>query len=502
MLSDSDRPLERTPFRLHEPVDLTPLRRRLEEAGYTETAISRLLLEGHSGKALDLASAMRRTAGADPFHTLVRLFVLARTMPEGAIRAAIAPAKVEDLVAVGLLVPSPEGIRSIASIMPLDDLMLVREFWPSFAGQAKARDFVAGLGSSSRTVGYLTVRRQGDLALDLGTGTGYLALLAGRHAERVIATDVNPRALSFAALNCRLNGVNNVEFRLGGLFEPVAECRFDAIMSNPPFVISPKANFEYRDSGLEGDTLCEQLVRQAPGMLREGGYSTALFNWYHRDDDDWAERPTAWLAGSGCDAWLTCFETTDPIGYAALWLSEEDVHDRGRDARMMDDWMAYFERLGAGRISLGAAIVRRRASGPNWLRVERGPTGEPTQPCSAQILRIFAAEDLLQAAGPEASLLDRAFVLTPDHQLEQVLRAENHRWVVQSAQLRQTQGYPFIGNVDRLVSTLLAGCDGQHQLGHLVADLAQSLGADATQVAPACSQVIRTLLRWGFLTAL
>ena len=38
----------------------------------------------------------------------------------------------------------------------------------------------------------LTVRRQVESAFDLGTGLGYQAFLAARHARRVIATNVNP----------------------------------------------------------------------------------------------------------------------------------------------------------------------------------------------------------------------------------------------------------------------------------------------------------------------
>ena len=90
-----------------------------------------------------------------------------------------------------------------------------------------AHDFVPGIQSPSVTLAKLAVRRRIRRALDLGTGCGIQALLAAKHAEHVVATDVNPRALSFAAFNARLNGVENIEFRLGNSFEPVAGERFD-----------------------------------------------------------------------------------------------------------------------------------------------------------------------------------------------------------------------------------------------------------------------------------
>ena len=77
------------------------------------------------------------------------------------------------------------------------------------------------------------------LARSIGPGCGIQALLAAKHSERVVATDVNPRALAFAAFNAALNGIDKIEFRLGDGFAPVEGESFDLIVSNPPYVISP-----------------------------------------------------------------------------------------------------------------------------------------------------------------------------------------------------------------------------------------------------------------------
>ena len=49
----------------------------------------------------------------------------------------------------------------------------------------------------------------------MGTGAGIHALLAAAHAKCVVATDTNARALNFAAMNARLNGIENVSFKQG-----------------------------------------------------------------------------------------------------------------------------------------------------------------------------------------------------------------------------------------------------------------------------------------------
>lgn len=491
----------RGPFRLDQPGDLSRLRPALENAGYTEAAIGNVVLLDREGTPLDVVALRRRVGGApSPFHTLVQLFILGSAAAEEAAREALAPAEIGDLEAVGLLERCAEGIRARAALMPSGELLFAREFWPEFTQRPVSRDYVLGEGAATRVTAYLTARRQGELALDMGTGTGYQALMAARHAGRVIATDINGRALNFAAFNARLNGFPGIEFRQGSLFEPVAQEKFDLIVANPPFVLSPKSEYEYRDSGLPGDTLVEQVVRQAPGMLREGGYCTVLMNWHHRTEEDWAERPAGWLACCGCDAWLLDFQDYDRIGYAATWLSPEYGRDPQRYAEALEPWLANLQRLGAERISYGAVILRRRSGGRNWFRADVSPSGLPTQPASAQIERIFAAQDVLESLDGEERLLGLRLVLTPEHEMAHFLAAQGGQWVVKGARIKQTEGFPCEGNVDRMVGALLAGCDGQRTLAELVANLAAALGLDPAPIRLPCCRLMRTLLRWGFLT--
>ena len=65
---------------------------------------------------------------------------------------------------------------------------------------------VVSLSEASQSVGGVTVRRHVGAALDLGTGSGVQALLAARHADRVVGVDVNPQALSYARISQRLDG--------------------------------------------------------------------------------------------------------------------------------------------------------------------------------------------------------------------------------------------------------------------------------------------------------
>ena len=132
-------------------------------------------------------------------------------------RACREPAAAEALdleaaVAAGLL----EGEDEVAAPFAVDEW---QGFYVAHDHEADvAFDHVAGISNATRTLAALTLRRPARRALDLGTGCGSQALLASRHAEHVVATDVTERALRVARLNLELNDVTNVELRQGSLF--------------------------------------------------------------------------------------------------------------------------------------------------------------------------------------------------------------------------------------------------------------------------------------------
>ncbi|MFJ4690521.1 HemK2/MTQ2 family protein methyltransferase [Streptomyces sp. NPDC088766] len=112
--------------------------------------------------------------------------------------------------------------------------------------------------------------------LDVGTGSGALALEAARLGTRVTAVDVSRRAVYAARWNARRAGLP-VRVLRGNLFEPVRDRTFDLVLANPPYVPAPTGGRAPRgparawDAGGDGRLVLDRICREAPGLLRPGG---------------------------------------------------------------------------------------------------------------------------------------------------------------------------------------------------------------------------------------
>src|SRR5215210_7888664 len=224
------------PFRLEAPLDAAAFRAALDRAGYSADGIKALRRDLKSNDGVDVALLDRRTATeGTPFQVFARLFFLGREVSTAALREALDPLPVEQFLAAGLVRRDGDRLRSAVCIERHKELVVCSDFVSLFGNAALAGDHVLGVGPGAISLAALTPRRSVESVLDVGTGGGIQALLAAAHAERVVATDVCPRALNFAEMNARLNGIENIEFRVGSFFEPAGEEQFDLIVANPPF---------------------------------------------------------------------------------------------------------------------------------------------------------------------------------------------------------------------------------------------------------------------------
>lgn len=271
---------------------------------------------------------------------LTALFMLGEPVSAAALETALPRTGVAGALAIGLVVPtqSASGEQRYAPAVDLrpheaEDAHGSVRWWVAsdlgelVTGQALAPDHVLGIGRAGLTLAALTPRKPVETALDLGVGCGIQTLYLLRHVRQVVATDISTRALEFTAFNVALAGVDSarVQLRQGNLLEPVAGQRFDLIVSNPPFVITPPSVrqaglplMEYRDAG---GPILPALVRGLEDHLNPDGVAVMLGNWEHREGTSWRTSVNQWI-GKSLDAWIIQREVQDPVEYAAMWLRD------------------------------------------------------------------------------------------------------------------------------------------------------------------------------------
>lgn len=516
------------------PALLQALARDLNAVGYTVDAVADLLgPDAHAALARDQvvpALAATRAAGEDPARNplgaVVRFFLLARPLEAGALDAVLPVLGADGLLSLGLAERTHDGARSRGdALAPTVDLRPYawdaedgqKEIWVASDLAAHQRpgvlraDHVLGIGHASATLVQTTARRPVDRALDLGTGCGIQAFHLLGHARHVVATDISERALAFTRFNLLLNagplGIDptrpkdRIELRAGSLFEPVEGERFDLIVSNPPFVITPRAEgerveeqFTYRDGGLAGDQLVARLVAGVAGALNEGGTAQMLGNWEIPQGAEWHERVRGWVP-EGLDAWVLQREELGPGQYAETWLADASQQ---RDALAYEDayasYLADFEARGTAAIGFGAIWLRRPA--PGQARLDRfeeliHPLEQPIGPHWAAAVQ---RADWLEAH-PE--LARERLVVASDVTEERHQRpGAEHPGVIL---LRQGAGFRRTSLMSTELAGFVSACDGGLAAGQIASALAALLDRDDEDFRGGLLGQARRLVEEGFL---
>ncbi|PIP87576.1 hypothetical protein COW80_05080, partial [Candidatus Beckwithbacteria bacterium CG22_combo_CG10-13_8_21_14_all_01_47_9] len=124
--------------------------------------------------------------------------------------------------------------------------------------------------------------KKGDVVLDLATGSGAIALFCADKAKKVYAIDINPRAIEYAKFNAILNNLERkIEFRIGDLFAPVKNIKFDYIVWNGPTVAAPNVanpstTYALSDfGGPDGAEFTRRFINQVSPFMKKD--STIMF---------------------------------------------------------------------------------------------------------------------------------------------------------------------------------------------------------------------------------
>lgn len=443
-------------------------------------------------------------ASSDPAAVLLRLFVLGLAVEGSRVGQALPHTGLDQARALGLIREDGDDTWvGTCDLRPYADEQ--HDWWVTSDLTTMATSaplgptHVVGIGGASSTLASWMPRPWAARALDVGTGSGVQALhLAGHSAYRVV-TDLSPRALDFARFTCALNGVE-VELRQGSLWEPVAGERFDLIVCNPPFVITPRSagldTMEYRDGGAIGDGLVQRVVSQVGEHLQPGGIAQILGNWEIAAGQDWRERVQAWLP-AGLDAWVIQRDEQEVGDYALTWARDAG-HRLGSTEfdRWYAAWLDDFAARGVERVGFGVLTLQRpseeRAA---WTVLEEVASAVAT-PMGPSVLAGLRARRWL-ALHCDDQVLEVPWSVAPDVTEERIGRPGATDPMV--IQLRQGSGLRRVVRLDSLSAGLVGALDGELTAAQIVHALAALTDTGVDVVRASVVPVLRILVADGLL---
>jgi methylase of polypeptide subunit release factors len=501
-------------------IDVRALRADLTDAGFTVDRLTGLW--GAAGEAAlergDRVPARRALAGSDSAAAvLARLFVLGLPEDAAAVERALPTLGLAGAQRAGLLEVSGAAVRPLLDLRPYAflDARGAGEWWIASdlgelaTGEALRTDHVLGVGGASVTLSGLLLPGPVDTALDLGTGCGIQALHLAREARRVVATDISQRALDLAALNASLNGIESIELRLGSLFDPVAGERFDRVVSNPPFVITPRRpdvpEYEYRDGGAVGDDLVAGIIGSVGEHLVPGGIAQLLGNWEYRAGGDGLQRALGWVDSARpmpLDAWIVERETLDPARYAETWIRDGGTRPSSPDFEpLVGAWLDDFASREVNAIGFGYLLLRRPRGDRMLRRAERldAPLGAAGSAAAlgSHLAEALAAHDAA-AALDDVALLAALPVVAPDVTEERShWPGAEHPTVIT---LRQGGGFRRELQVGTALAAVVGACDGELELGAIIGAVASILDVDLDALTAEIVPEVRELLIAGLLS--
>ncbi len=465
----------------------------LERAGYDEGGIRAAGVDPGLGvRRPDIPVLLQALQPASPISALIRLFLLSQDQDRRDLESRLGP-DVQALVEAGLLLRSGDRFHPTVALTPWRGRIVVHD--PDPEGDLWS-DHVGGPTPAADALAGLLVGGDVDTALDLGTGSGLLAMLLADEARSVIATDVNPAAVRYAELGARLNGLSQIEVRSGSFFEPVRDARFDRILSNPPFVISPESSLLFRYSTLERDGVSRLVIEGAADRLADGGIAAILGNWVVPRGISWLEAIRPWVEGRGCDAIVLLHAVEDPLSYAVRWNGRAQYLSPATFEVLLDRWLEHDRAEGIEAIASGAIVLRRRGA-TNWthgMELNAAPRGSGGR----QVMAILEGMDHLTGRDDQ-DLLRGAFRLAAPHRLDQSLAMRDGEYIVEPASLILDDTIGTAVRIDPDLIPVVLRLDGTQLVESIVAEVADAAGADRLELTARSVALVRAMLERGIV---
>lgn len=325
--------------------------------------------------------------------TAMRMLMFQDPVPLSDARSAMGEL-FDSLLRAGLLEQRPGDTIVSPFVLALVDDLYVLSDELSRGGEA-----VMGFGETTIALCVAALPdRVLDHVLDLGCGSGTCALVLAHRAKKVIGTDINPRAIALSQINAVINGIPNVEFRLGSLFEPVKGETFDLIVSQPPFVPRPAeakgATFLY--GGAHGDELALEVCHGVGNHLAANGRAVFIVEWPIYGDLTPEQRIRRTLGDAPMDVLLLHTPGTSVDEHATYYAA--GIHP-GLDESFERDVLErrqHLESLGIRKLHMSFTILQSADESKPFTQSISVEPLHKIRVSNDRVNKIFAARKLLQ----------------------------------------------------------------------------------------------------------
>ena len=304
------------------------------------------------------------------------------------------------------------------------------------------------------------------IAADIGCGCGVQALILAKLGYETYATDISDRALLYAKVNSQVNNVK-INFLKGSFLDPLEKIglKFDLIISNPPFVITPSElreehNYVYRDGGMEGDYLLEYFMANLPKFLKEKGVAIFLGN-FENTDNFWVEKLDKYLPDNS-DVWILKRQDLNCEQYIKMWMDDSlnyflcpDEYEKNYAI-----WLRDFMFRKVISVSFAYFILQKNsdAVSKKWVKAEDA-SSYLNQPDGESILKTLVNKENVKKCSDDLSLLfAEKYVMSSDVTQERhyIPGVEDPRliYMVQGGNLGRKK------EITSLQAGFLGACDG------------------------------------------
>lgn len=328
---------------------------------------------------------------------LIRLFLLRSSLSPSRLQEIFNEKLFSTLVTLGVLIRQESGNNWLSrlDLFCVQGLYLATDHRYMVLKEDKVEEeSVMYVGADSVGLAYTAPQLPVNRVLDLCCGCGIQGLVASRYAHEVMAVDTNLRAIRFARFNAQLNGIRNIHYFQGNLYEPVQGYSFNTILANPPFVASPNHEFLFRDGGTNGEEVLRKIIEESADYLMPEGKLFIVSDLVNLSA--YQAKLKQWWRGKASHQLV--LETADRND---ILFSIPHCHIPFEQAfeqynLELEQWLQNFQTAGITTINFGYILIYCLSSHTQGSYYTR-TIHNPTHPIHQQVQNYFQQRELLES---------------------------------------------------------------------------------------------------------